>query len=118
MRSVIDQSLYVKKSTDKFDPEIGMWLIVCTITDDIPFNGDKESKKWFVEEMRKKFRITHEERFTGIIGVEMSWDNERSTLELTQKALINKIADRFEQHISGRTRKFTPLPEKLTNRSE
>ena len=51
-RSKIDNSLYVKKNTEKFEPKNGKWLIVCTITDDIPFNGDEESKNWFVEQMR------------------------------------------------------------------
>ena len=39
------------------------------------------------------------------------------TLELTQTALINKIAERFKDHIEDpRKTKFTPLPEKLDKR--
>ena len=79
-RSKIDNSLYVKKNTEKFEPKNGKWLIVCTITDDIPFNGDEESKNWFVEQMRSRFRITHESTFTGLIGIEANWDDERKTL--------------------------------------
>ena len=112
-RSKIDNSLYVKKNTEKFEPKNGKWLIVCTITDDIPFNGDEESKNWFVEQMRSRFRITHESTFTGLIGIEANWDDERKTLDLTQRALINKISEKFQQHISDEKRRFTPLPEDL-----
>jgi len=111
-RSVIDNSLYYKRSTDKLslDKE---WLLVCTITDDIPFNGDKKSKVWFKEEMEKRFRITHEPHFTGLLGIELKWDPLELTLELTQTALINKISETFKKYIVGRHRKYTPLPENL-----
>ena len=112
-RSKIDHSLYTIRTSEKFDPE-GKWLIVCTITDDIPFVGDPESKQWFIDKMKARFNITHDPEFTGIIGVQTKWDNERKTLELTQTALIEKIAERFKEHIpDSRKTKFTPLPEKL-----
>ena len=49
IRSQIDHSLCtIIRTSEKFDPE-GKWLIVCTITDDIPFVGDPESKQWFID---------------------------------------------------------------------
>ena len=64
--------------------------------------------------MKARFNITHDPEFTGIIGIQTKWDNERKTLELTQTALIDKIAERFKEHIpDSRKTKFTPLPEKL-----
>ena len=113
VRSKIDHSLYTLRTSEKFDPE-GKWLIVCTITDDIPFVGDPKSKQWFIDKMKARFNITHDPEFTGIIGVQTKWDNERKALELTQTALIEKIAERFKEHIpDSRKTKFTPLPEKL-----
>ena len=56
-------------------------------TDDIPFAGDPESKQLFIDKMKARFNITHDPEFTGIIGVQTNWDNERKTLELTQTAL-------------------------------
>ena len=112
-RSAIDHPLYTMRTSEKFNPD-GKWLIVCTITDDTPFVGDPGSKQWFINKMKSRFNITHDPKFTGIIGVETKWDNGRKALELTQTALINKIAERFKEHIpDSRKTKFTPLPEKL-----
>jgi len=68
---------------------------------------------WFKEEMEKRFRITHEPHFTGLLGIELKWDPLELTLELTQTALINKISETFKKYIVGRHRKYTPLPENL-----
>ena len=56
-----------------------------------------------------RFRITHESTFTGLIGIEANWDDERKTLELTQRALINKISEKFQHHISDEKRRLTSL---------
>ena len=63
--------------------------------------------------MEKRFRITHEPHFTGLLGIELKWDPLELTLELTQTALINKISETFKKYIVGRHRKYTPLPENL-----
>ena len=55
----------------------------------------------------------NESTFTGLIGIEANWDDERKALELTQRALINKISEKFQHHISDEKRRFTPLPEDL-----
>ena len=73
-RSVIENSLYYKRTSHKFDID-GDWLIACTITDDIPYNGDRASKDWFRESMSKVFRISHEPTFTGLVGIEVKWDD-------------------------------------------
>ena len=103
-RSVIENSLYYKRTSHKFDID-GDWLIACTITDDIPYNGDRASKDWFRESMSKVFRITHEPTFTGLVGIEVKWDDVERSMELTQTALINKIADNFDHWIGN----FAPL---------
>ena len=109
---VIIRSLCCARTSHKFDID-GDWLIACTITDDIPYNGDRASKDWFRESMSRVFRITHEPTFTGLVGIEVKWDDVERSMELTQTALINKIADNFDHWMAGRKRKFTPLPEDI-----
>ncbi|MFB1018904.1 MAG: hypothetical protein QMC37_01515, partial [Flavobacteriales bacterium] len=113
-QSIVDNSLYYKRTKSKFDTKDD-WLLVCTITDDIPFNGSPTMKQWFLKEIRKVYEITHEPHFTGIIGLQTKWNQNDSSLEMLQTALINKIADAFEQYLpeSGKYTKHTPLPEKL-----
>ena len=87
-QSIVDNSLYYKRTKSKFDTKDD-WLLICTITDDMPFNGSPTMKQWFLKEIRKVYEITHEPHFTGIIGLQTKWNQNDSSLEMLQAALIN-----------------------------
>ena len=110
LQSQVHNALWYRRSTENYDAKTD-FLVCCTITDDIPFYGSPIAMQWFEEMMRRNFSIKIEREFTALIGLEINWDKKVGTCEITQRGLINKIAEEFKGHLHGRKRRDTPLPD-------
>ena len=101
LQSQVHNALWYRRSTENYDAKTD-FLVCCTITDDIPFYGSPIAMQWFEEMMRRNFSIKIEREFTALIGLEINWDKKVGTCEITQRGLINEIAEAREPMTTSR----------------
>jgi hypothetical protein len=91
LQSQVHNALWYRRSTENYDAKTTS-----------PFYGSPIAMQWFEEMMRRNFSIKIEREFTALIGLEINWDKKVGTCEITQRGLINEIAEAREPMTTSR----------------
>ena len=85
-------------------------LFIGTYVDDVLVVGNKELAGKFIDDLKKIFTITIQEKVNKFVGCELTWDEEKNSVLLTQEGIISRIGHQFKDVLMITKKSETPAP--------